>query len=50
MATIFQTFYATKPDGTGIGPAITRCLVDIHGGPDGGPTCSFTPPIASDGP
>jgi hypothetical protein len=50
MATICQTFYATRPDGIGIGPAIPRSIVDIRGGPDGGPTYTFTLPIASDWP
>lgn len=57
MAKIFQTFYTTKPDGMGIGLAISRSIVDVHGGrleahnnPDGGATFSFTLPIVHDGP
>jgi len=57
MAKIFQTFYTTKPDGMGIGLAISRSIVDLHGGrleahnnPDGGATFSFTLPTAQDGP
>jgi len=57
MAKIFQTFYTTKPDGMGIGLAISRSIMDAHGGhidahnnPDGGATFSFTLPICHDGP
>jgi len=57
MAKVFQTFYTTKPDGMGIGLAISRSIVDLHGGrlearnnPDGGATFSFTLPITHDGP
>jgi two-component system, cell cycle sensor histidine kinase and response regulator CckA len=57
MAKIFQVFYMTKPDGMGIGLAISRFIVDLHGGrleachnSDGGPTFAFTLPIGDNGP
>jgi signal transduction histidine kinase len=56
MTKIFRTFYTTKSDGMGLGLAITRSIVDAHGGrleahnnPDGGAIFSFTLPAEDDG-
>jgi len=55
MGKIFQTFYTTKLDGMGMGLAITRSIIDVHGGhleahnnPDGGATFTFTLPVGHD--
>lgn len=48
---IFNAFFTTKPEGTGMGLAITRSIIDAHGGclwatanPDRGATFQFTLP------
>lgn len=51
---IFEPFYTTKPEGIGLGLAISRALIEAHGGqlwadPEAGPgaTFRFTLPFAS---
>jgi PAS domain S-box-containing protein len=51
---IFDAFHSTKPQGTGMGLAITRSIIEAHGGriwaaanQDVGATFYFTLPIAS---
>lgn len=56
LARIFEPFFSTKPDGTGLGLTISRSLVEAHGGrlwgvvnADQGMTFSFTVPVAGPG-
>ncbi len=51
-ARIFEAFVTTKPDGMGLGLAISRTIVETHGGriwttesPDGGASFHFTLPL-----
>ena len=56
LSHIFQAFYTTKTTGLGMGLAIARSIVEVHGGqleaennPDGGATFSFTLPVSEEG-
>ena len=57
LAHLFDAFYTTKPEGMGLGLAISRRIIEAHGGQlwvtpntDPGTTFQFTLPTAEGNP
>src|SRR5271157_745849 len=56
LSRVFEPFFSSKPDGLGMGLAISRSIVEAYGGrlwaennPDGGATFHFTVPVSGEG-
>ena len=53
---VFEPFYTSKPNGLGMGLAISRSIIEAHGGrlwaennPGGGAMLAFTLPVDGEG-
>jgi signal transduction histidine kinase len=54
LARVFEPFYSTKPEGMGMGLAVSKTIIEAHQGelwaenrPEGGACFSFTVPISN---